>query len=169
MHSLAHPERLSLDGAWRFQLLERPTDEPGPDWSQADVPGLWTMAGTFGTPRTTPTSRCPSPGAAPELPDINPTGSTSGVRDPADWAGRRVVLHVGAAESVLIVSLDGVEVGVGKDAHLASEFDITPHLRPGLSTLRLKVVKWSDASTSRTRISGGTAGSAGSVLPVRDG
>ena len=35
----------------------------------------------------------------------------------------------------------------GKDSHLASEFDVTPYLTPGsTSTLRLVVVKWSDAS-----------------------
>ena len=56
------------------------------------------------------------------------------------------MLHVGAAESVLIVELNGEEVGVGKDAHLASEFDLTGRLRPGPNTLRLRVVKWSDAT-----------------------
>src|SRR5439155_6741585 len=64
----------------------------------------------------------------------------------AEWIGRRVVLHVGAAESVLIVALNGSEVGIGKDSHLASEFDLTDHLRPGSNTLRLTVVKWSDAT-----------------------
>ena len=38
-------------------------------------------------------------------------------------------------------------VGVGKDSHLASEFDITDAVVPGRrATLRLTVVKWSDAS-----------------------
>jgi beta-galactosidase len=57
-----------------------------------------------------------------------------------------VVLHVGAAESVLIVRLNGEEIGVGKDSHLASEFDLTGRLRPGINTLNLRVVKWSDAT-----------------------
>ena len=57
------------------------------------------------------------------------------------------MLHVGAAESVLLVRVDGAEVGAGKDSHLASEYDLTAHLTPGsTSTLRLTVVKWSDAS-----------------------
>ena len=46
-------------------------------------------------------------------------------RLPDGWLGRRVVLHVGAAESVLIVELNGVEIGVSKDSHLAAEFDLT--------------------------------------------
>ena len=35
---------------------------------------------------------------------------------------------------------------MGKDSHLASEFDITACLRPGQNTVRLRVVKWSDAT-----------------------
>jgi beta-galactosidase len=66
---------------------------------------------------------------------------------PASWSGRRIVLHVGAAESVLIVQLDGRDVGVSKDSHLAAEFEVDDFVQPGhSSTLRLRVVKWSDAS-----------------------
>ena len=104
------------------------------------------MAGTWDQPHYT-NVQMPFPGLPPEIPEVNPTGVYE--RDfevPADWAGRRVVLHVGAAESVLIVSLNGDEVGVGKDSHLASEFDLTDRLRPGANTLRLRVVKWSDAT-----------------------
>ncbi len=146
MHSVPHTDRLSLDGRWRFQLLSVPDAEPGPDWSEADVPGLWTMAGTWDSPHYT-NVQMPFAGRPPEIPATNPTGIYE--RDfevPAAWAGRRVVLHVGAAESVLIASLNGDEIGVGKDSHLASEFDLTDRLRPGPNTLRLRVVKWSDAT-----------------------
>ena len=90
----------------------------------------------------------PFPGQPPdEIPELNPTGVYERtVEIPAAWAGRRIVLHVGAAESVLIVTLDGVEVGIGKDSHLASEFDLTDRLAPGSHTLTLRVVKWSDAT-----------------------
>ena len=43
-------------------------------------------------------------------------------------------------------SLNGRQIGIGKDSHLASEFDLTAHLRPGSNTVRLTVVKWSDAT-----------------------
>jgi beta-galactosidase len=90
----------------------------------------------------------PFPERPPEVPAANPTGVYErSVIIPGAWAGRRVVLHVGAAESVLIVSLDGVEIGISKDSHLAAEFDLTGRVRAGGShTLRLTVVKWSDAS-----------------------
>jgi beta-galactosidase len=146
MHSLIHPERLSLDGTWRFQLLGGAAEEPGPDWWDATVPGLWTMAGTWDKPHYT-NVQMPFAGRPPEIPEINPTGVYEREFEiPAMWAGKRVVLHVGAAESVLIVTLNGIEIGVGKDSHLASEFDITAYLRPGQNTVRLRVVKWSDST-----------------------
>ena len=61
------------------------------------------MAGTWDLPHYT-NVQMPFAGLPPEIPEANPTGVYE--RDfevPADWAGRRVVLHVGAAESVLLV------------------------------------------------------------------
>ena len=43
----------------------------------------------------------------------NPTGVYEREVDvPAEWAGRRIVLQVGAAESVLLVHVDGKPAGV---------------------------------------------------------
>ncbi|MFL5709725.1 MAG: glycoside hydrolase family 2 TIM barrel-domain containing protein, partial [Chloroflexota bacterium] len=148
MHSVVHQERRELDGRWRFQLLRSPNDQPGEEWSEADVPGLWTMAGTWDTPHYT-NVQMPFAGLPPEIPPLNPTGVYEREFEvPAAWRedGRRVVLHVGAAESVLIVEVDGEEIGVAKDSHLASEFDLTGRLGAGSHTLRLTVVKWSDAT-----------------------
>ncbi len=146
MHSVAHADRLALDGRWRFQLLASPDDEPGADWGEADVPSVWTLAGTWDRPHYT-NVQMPFEGLPPEIPERNPTGVYERDIDiPDGWADRRVVLHVGAAESVLIVSLNGEQIGVGKDSHLASEFDLSGRLRPGRNTVRLRVVKWSDAT-----------------------
>lgn len=57
-----------------------------------------------------------------------------------------MVLHVGAAESAVVVSLNDAFVGLSKDSHLAAEFDLTHRLRAGSNDLELRVVKWSDAS-----------------------
>jgi beta-galactosidase len=65
---------------------------------------------------------------------------------PVAWHDRRIVLHVGAAESVLMVELNGRQVGIGKDSHLAAEFDVSDAVQPGDNSIRLIVVKWSDAS-----------------------
>jgi beta-galactosidase len=146
MHSVPHEERLPLDGAWRFQLLTSPDAEPTGDWRDIEVPGLWTRQDTWDLPHYT-NVQMPFRGLAPTLPEVNPTGVYERTFTvPAGWVGRRVVLHVGAAESVLVASLNGERIGVGKDSHLASEFDITDRLAPGSNTLTLRVVKWSDAT-----------------------
>lgn len=146
MHALTHAPGLDLDGTWRFELLSGPDALPTGRWRDIDVPGCWTMQGTDDLPQYT-SVKMPFEGEAPNVPEDNPTGVYE--RDfelPPEWSGKRVVLHVGAAESVVLVRLNGHDVGVGKDSHLASEFELGESLRPGLNTLRLTVVKWSDAS-----------------------
>src|ERR1035437_6759628 len=147
MHSVPHLDRIPLDGQWRFQLMHSPEEEPAAIWSDAEVPGCWTMQGTFDLPHYT-NVQMPFPGDPPDPPDANPTGVYE--RDfvlPAAWLeGRRIVLHVGAAESVLIARVNGHEVGVSKDSHLAAEFDVTGVVQAGVNAVSLRVVKWSDAS-----------------------
>jgi beta-galactosidase len=147
MHSLAHVVRMSLDGPWRFQLLRAPTDPLVADaWRETTVPGCWTRQETWDLPQYT-NVQMPFPGLPPELPAVNPTGVYERTFDlPAAWAGQRIVLHVGAAESVLLVRLNGIDVGVSKDSHLAAEFDVTRFVRAGSNDLGLTVVKWSDAT-----------------------
>ncbi|MES5818192.1 glycoside hydrolase family 2 TIM barrel-domain containing protein [Streptomyces sp. RG80] len=142
------PGALPLDGDWRFQLLSAPDAPVGGAWSTARVPGVWTMQDTDDLPQYT-NVRMPYAEFPPLSPAYrNPTGVYERTVDvPAEWAGRRIVLQVGAAESVLLVHVDGRPVGVSKDSHLAADFDLTPHVRPGeRATVRLTVVKWSDAS-----------------------
>ncbi len=147
MHSVPHRDRIELDGRWRFQLLPKPDAELAADWAEVDVPGCWTMQGFEDVPHYT-NVQMPFPGDPPLPPEQNPTGVYEReVEVPGPWlAGRRIVLHVGAAESVLIVVVNGHDVGIGKDSHLASEFDLTKFLKPGPNVIRLRVVKWSDAS-----------------------
>lgn len=147
MHAIQHDPDLMLDGIWRFQLLPDPEAEPGSDaWRDIDVPGCWTRQQTADLPHYT-NVQMPFDGLPPEVPVANPTGRYERSFDlPDDMRGRRIVLHVGAAESVLIASLNGREIGISKDSHLAAEFEITDVVRPGANDLRLTVVKWSDAS-----------------------
>ncbi|MGN9757599.1 glycoside hydrolase family 2 TIM barrel-domain containing protein [Streptomyces sp. SD31] len=141
------PGALPLDGDWRLRLLSAPDAPVGGPWSSAYVPGVWTMQGTDDLPQYT-NVRMPFPEYPPHSPTVNPTGVYEREVDiPADWAGRRIVLQVGAAESVLLVHVDGRPVGISKDSHLAAEFDLTGVVSPGSpATVRLTVVKWSDAS-----------------------
>jgi beta-galactosidase len=146
MHSVPHAERLDLDGTWRFQLLAAPDVEAGTDWSETTVPGCWTRQGFDDLPQYT-NVQMPFAGLPPEVPDHNPTGVYERECEvPASWTGCRIVLHVGAAESVLIAAVNGQDVGLSKDSHLAAEFDVTAIVRPGRNTITLRVVKWSDAT-----------------------
>jgi beta-galactosidase len=146
MHSVPHVDRIDLDGSWRFQLLREPDAPPGPDWDTATVPGCWTMQGFDDRPQYT-NVQMPFPGRPPEVPADNPTGVYERTVDvPSSWAGRRIVLHVGAAESVLIVRVNDTDVGLSKDSHLAAEFDVSSLVRPGSNTITLRVIKWSDAT-----------------------
>src|ERR1051325_2686385 len=148
MHSVPHrDENLVLDGRWRFQLLPRADAEPASDWDEIDVPGCWTMQGFHDLPHYTNVGM-PFDLHPPDVPEANPTGVYERTFDvPAEWSGRRIVLHVGAAESVLVVRLNGHDVGISKDSHLAAEFDVTSHVDiASTNTLTLRVIKWSDAS-----------------------
>jgi beta-galactosidase len=146
MHSVPHPDRIELDGSWRFQLLREPDAAPGPDWDTATVPGCWTMQGFDDRPQYT-NVQMPFPGRPPEVPADNPTGLYERTVDvPSSWAGRRIVLHVGAAESVLIVRVNDADIGLSKDSHLAAEFDVSSVVQPGPNTITLRVIKWSDAT-----------------------
>jgi beta-galactosidase len=146
MHSVPHLDRLELDGTWQFELVATAGAEPSGTWRDIQVPGAWTMQDTFDKPHYT-NVQMPFEGAAPHVPEANPTGIYE--RDfelPAAWSGRRIVLHVGAAESLLIVQVNGSEIGLSKDSHLAAEFDLTDVIRPGTNRIRLRVIKWSDAT-----------------------
>src|SRR5439155_6363695 len=146
MHAVPHEDRLELDGRWRFQLLPRPDADPGAAWDEVSVPGCWTMQGYPVQPRYT-NVQMPFDDRPPHPPADNPTGLYERAFEvPARWSERRIVLHVGAAESVLIATLNGREVGISKDSHLPAEFDVTALVRPGANTLTFRVVKWSDAS-----------------------
>ncbi len=146
MHAVAREPGLSLDGSWRFELLPRPDAEPSGKWREIAVPGCWTRQDTDDLPHYT-NVQMPFEGEAPNVPEHNPSGLYEREFElPAEWAAKRVILHIGAAESVVVVTLNGHHVGIGKDSHLASEFDLREYLRPGSNTLRLLVVKWSDAT-----------------------
>ncbi len=152
----ASPWWHSLNGDWDFRLVGRPEDVPTefaqPDyaldaaWSKLPVPSNWTMHG-HGYPHYTNVVM-PFNDLPPQVPAENPTGLyRTRFTVPADWDGRRIILHIGGAESVLYVWVDGQGVGLAKDTRLPSEFDLTAYVRAGAThTLAAAVVKWSDAS-----------------------
>jgi beta-galactosidase len=150
----ASPWFLDLCGRWRFRLYERPEAVPaealaaGNDtsgWSEIEVPGTWTLQG-WDRPHYT-NVQMPFRERPPTVPAENPTGVHRTRFDvPTGWRGRRIVLHLGGAESVLYVHVNGRFVGMSKDSRLPAEFDVTEYVRPGANVLAATVVRWSDAS-----------------------
>ena len=139
MHAVPHGDRLELDGTWQFELLDRADGEPTGTWREITVPGAWTMQDTFDKPHYT-NVQMPFQGMPPNVPEANPTGIYERTFElPQAWAERRIVLQVGAAESLLIVHVNGHEVGLSKDSHLAAEFDVTDLVqRRDENTIRLR-------------------------------
>ena len=142
------PYHKSLDGIWRFALLESPNKEVV-SWEKIRVPGTWTLQG-YDAPHYT-NVQMPFDTLPPNVPQKNPTGVyCRDVVIPRLWKKRRVVLHIGSAESCTIVFVNGIEVGVSKDTRLPCEFDITPFLQWSdavcRATICIKVVRYSDAS-----------------------
>ena len=151
------PWHQSLNGTWDFTLAARPEAVPAafiePEfdpaahgWSKLPVPSNWTMHG-FGKPHYT-NVQMPFAGDPPNVPAENPTGLyRTQFEVNSAWEGRRIVLHVGGAESVLYVYVNGHAVGISKDTRLPGEFDITPFVKIGKANLlAIAVVKWSDAT-----------------------
>ena len=147
------PWRQSLDGVWDFQLIEQPAAAPK-DWQNGkgiwrdiNVPGVWTRQDTGDFPHYTNIVMpfaCQYP---PDVPEDNPTGLYRRTfNHPADWAGRKTVLHIGGFESMALVWCNGAFVGMAKGSRLPSEFDVSAHVTAGENTLAIMVMRWCDAT-----------------------
>jgi beta-galactosidase len=143
----------SLHGSWKLRLFDTAeavpstvtnADYDATAWQSVAVPGNWTLQDTGDVPHYT-NVQMPFAGPPPRLPNRNPTGvyrRTVQVRG-AWLKQRRVVLHVGGAESVHAVYVNGTFAGYGTDSRLASEYDITDHLRVGRNLIAIVVMRYS--------------------------
>ena len=147
---------LSLDGDWKFQLYHTPEEVPekvfnpkfkDAKWGTIPVPSNWTLQNQFDLPVYT-NVKMPFVNNPPVVPAENPTGIYRTVFTlPESWNDKRIVIHIGGAESYLEVYCNGKFIGMGKDCRLPSEFDLTPAIRFGEeNTLVCKVIRWSDSS-----------------------
>ncbi|MDX3406070.1 glycoside hydrolase family 2 TIM barrel-domain containing protein [Streptomyces sp. ME02-6977A] len=144
--------RLSLDGTWSFRLFPSPDQVPADavrgerapgQWQSVDVPGSWPVQVADDIPHYT-NIQMPFAEPPPRLPSRNPTGVyRTGFDVPSHWEGQRLLLHVGGADSVHAVYLNGVFVGYGTDARLGSEYDVTEAARVGRNQLAVVVVRYS--------------------------
>ena len=145
----------SLDGTWSFAYSAspqvRPKDfyKPGYDvssWAPIQVPGMIQAQG-FGTPIFT-NIKYPFPRNEPFIPhEINEVGSyRRDIEVPANWQGREVFLHIGAAGAAYYVWVNGEKVGYSEDSKLPSEFNLTRYVKAGKNTVAIEVYRWADGS-----------------------
>ena len=139
------PYVLSLNGEWNFEFRKSPSD-PAPKKDRIQVPSCWQVVGAaedrgYDPPLYTnikyPHAKTP-PVATTEPPKDftshafrEPIGTYSRTfTTPAEWAGRRVVVHFGGVSSALELRVNGHDVGYSEDSRLPAEFDLTPYLKP---------------------------------------
>ncbi|MCR5047196.1 MAG: DUF4981 domain-containing protein [Treponema sp.] len=153
----------SLDGKWKF-LLQQSADADenslyrdwtqknfnDSNWRQIEVPGTWTLQDTGDYPHYT-NVQMPWTSMPPFVPKKNPTGLYRLAVDiPSAWKERRIVLHIGSAESVAEIYVNGKFCGASKDTRLPCEFDISDFLEWKGSSCKallcIKVIRYSDAS-----------------------
>ncbi len=150
------PNRVSLDGVWKFKLLNSVNDLTSEvleedfensQWDDIQVPGAWTRQISEDKPHYT-NIVMPWPGyEPPDVPEDNSTGIYQKVINiSSSFINDKCILHIGSAESIVLVFCNGVFTGLGKDSRLPSEFNLTPHLREGENVLTLVIPKWSDAT-----------------------
>lgn len=144
----------SLNGIWKFKLLNSPTDitqdlldQPVEcsDWDEIYVPSNFQMFG-YDKPIYTNVNY-PIPIDPPFVPDENPTG----VYKRSLYIGKedldkQIFLVFEGVDSAFYVFVNSKMVGFSKGAHMMHEFDITEFLHEGENQLTVVVIKYSDAT-----------------------
>ena len=147
----------TLAGPWQFRLYPNPAAVPAAalaegfdeaDFLPITVPASWQMPGVaelHGLDRPHYTNLVyPFPVDDLVLPEANPTGCYRTQFDrPAGFAGQRVTLTLGSADSAADLWLNGRRIGFTTDSRLPAEFDVTEGLRERGNLLVVVVYRWS--------------------------
>ncbi|HET6856252.1 MAG TPA: glycoside hydrolase family 2 TIM barrel-domain containing protein [Streptomyces sp.] len=155
------PSRMSLDGKWRFAYADRPddrdadfyrTDVDDSSWDTIPVPSVWQLHGydfpiyiNITYPWWGPNGQGEEaqPPFAPTR--YNPVGQYRRTFTvPDDWADRRTFLHFEGVKSAHYVWINGELAGYHEDSYVPAEYDITPHLKPGVNQIAVEVYRYSD-------------------------
>ncbi len=153
------PYKQSLDGGWRFFWQQDLSGDispvclqPGFDdsaWDVIPVPSVWQLEG-YGKPfylaswlhnKHVSTKKS-------EIPTVYEKTNEAGIYRrrfsvPADWSGRRILLHFGAVKSSLEVYVNGRRVGYSQGSMTPAEFDITDYVTQGENQLTAVVRRFS--------------------------
>lgn len=145
----------SLNGNWKFQMVETPeqadknffsADFDDSDWDEIPVPSNWQMQG-HGHPKFRNVAH-PFKSNPPNIPrEYNPVGSYRKTIDiPETWNGQQIYLRFEGIRSASMVWLNGKEVGYNQGAFEPSEYDITTFVQPGQNQLSVMVFQWCDGT-----------------------
>ncbi|RKF18315.1 DUF4981 domain-containing protein [Altericroceibacterium spongiae] len=155
-HDVSHsPYHLSLDGEWQFHLSPTPEQRPSsfyqPDfdvsnWGTTVVPGILQAEG-HGRPVFVG-SGYPFPRNQPKIDhSLNEVGSyRRNFTVPEQFAGRRLLLTIGAAGAAYYLWINGKRVGYSEDSKLPAEFDITSYAHQGSNVIAIELYRFSDGS-----------------------
>ena len=146
---------MDISGEWRFHWSATPAEAPegfwavdydDEAWGTMPVPGNWELNG-YGYPIYT-NIVYPFPKNPPYIPhDDNPTGCYRHEFDiPAEWKGRRIILHFESGLAAMHIWLNGEKVGYSEGTKTAVEFDITPYVKQGGNLLAIEGYRWCDGS-----------------------
>ena len=144
-----------ISGEWRFHWTKTPAERPegfwaveydDEQWAMMPVPGNWEVEG-YGVPIYTNVTY-PYPLNPPFIPhNDNPTGCYRHTFNiPAEWDGRRVILHFESGLAAMHIWVNGEKVGYSEGTKCATEFDITPYIKVGDNLLAIEGYRWCDGS-----------------------
>ena len=151
---------LSLHGQWKFKWVEnadqRPddffkTDLDDSAWGTMPVPGMWELNG-YGDAEYVNSGfawRGHFDQKPPQAPvKDNHVGSYRRTFTiPADWNGKQIIARFGSVTSCIYLYVNGQFAGYSEDSKVATEFDITPFVKPGEENLiAFQVFRWCDGS-----------------------
>ncbi|WP_073123224.1 glycoside hydrolase family 2 TIM barrel-domain containing protein [Reichenbachiella agariperforans] len=149
------PNFFSLNGTWKFNLVQKPSDRPmdffessfdDSAWENITVPANWEIEG-FDLPIYTNVAY-PFPANPPFLDhDYNPVGTYRRIFElPANWGDKAVILNLSSVSGYARIFVNGEEVGMTKVAKSPSEFEVTPFLKKGENVIAIQVFRWHDGS-----------------------
>jgi beta-galactosidase len=150
----------SLDGNWKFNWVDKPSDRPlgfwktdynDSHWVNFKVPATWEVNG-YGIPIYTNIRYDfdylikPNPPYVPH--QYNPVGSyRREIMVDRSWKGKDIYIQFGAVRSCFYLWVNGQWVGYSEDSKLPAEFNITKYVKPGQKNLiAFQVYRWSDGS-----------------------
>ncbi len=155
MQKNSSPFILSLDGLWKFQLANNPSERPEDfyknnfdvsKWNNIKVPANWQVEGYDKFIFTD--VEYPIPPNPPFVPkDYNPVGSYKRTFTvPSGWKDKNVFIHLGAVNSFFYLWINEHYVGLSKDSKTPAEFDIGKFLQKGKNSISVQVFRFSDGT-----------------------